>query len=278
MSLDGISGHLPAGDGTGLFYQVWEALETKAWIAAFHGLAAHGGWYESLAGELLRLGIRTAPFDLRGHGLTKSRLADLPSPQVAAGDARGAIEAVRARAGRLPVFGMGTSLGGAVLLSAMAPGDTGLRGGILLSPAIKQIFISPGEMIRIGVGFVFGRRIGFPTPLGRGLTLTTDERRQADLLEDKLSLTELPSMAWLQSARIMADGKRAIGRVGEPLLVIQGRDDEVIDPRENARLFETRDGVTWVWWKGAHDVKLSPALDGVARVIDQWIDERIAGG
>lgn len=276
MQLQGLSGHLPASDGTGLFYQVWEAYEPKAWVLALHGLAAHGGWYETLAGQLLRRAVSTVAVDLRGHGLTKWPLAKLPSPSQATDDVRVAAVALRARAEGLPVYGMGTSLGAAVLLHALGRRGIDLEGAVLLSPAIRQIFIPMGEMIRIGVGLVFGRMIGFPTPLGRGLTLTTDQRRQRELLDDKLALKELPSLAWLQAARIMAAGKASLSRVTSPLLVIQARDDEVIDARENARLFEHRAGVTWAWWKGGHDVKLSPAVDGVAGMISDWISGKPA--
>lgn len=272
MTLDGLSGFIEARDGTKIFYQLWEAVETRAWAVGLHGLGAHSGWYEALAGRLLRRGISTAAADARGHGLTRWPLGRLPSPRLAREDALEVSKAVREKAGSVPVIGMGTSLGGAVLLSALARGDSGLRGGVLLSPALKQRFIGKGEMLGMGLGLLFGGRVGFPTPLGRGLTLTTDARRQHELERDRLSLRELPSLAWLQARRIMSEARRAVGRTRVPLLVVQARDDEVIDGRENAELLEGREGVTWIWWDGAHDVKLSAALDDLAEAILHWVE------
>lgn len=276
MSLDGMSGHLRARDGTEIFYQLWEALESRAWIVALHGLGGHGGWYESLAGYLLPRGISTVALDMRGHGLTKWPLAKVPAPSTARSDVLGVIPAIRERAGTKPILGMGTSLGGAVLLSALANGDSGLEGGILFSPAIKQCFIGKMETVAIFLGLLTGTRARFPTALGRGLTLTTDPRRQHELEVDRLALRELPSPAWLRAQQIMWAGRGAIPRVTVPLLVVQARDDEVIDEGENAELFEAREGVTWIWWDSSHVVEMSPEAEKVAGLVAQWIEEKIA--
>jgi alpha-beta hydrolase superfamily lysophospholipase len=149
-------------------------------------------------------------------------------------------------------------------------------GGILLSPAIKQRFVGKGEAVVMALSLLAGDRVRFPTPLGRGLTLTTDPRRQHELEEDRLSLRELPPLAWIRARQIMSAGRRSLSRVHSPLLVVQARDDDVIDGRENAKLFQARDGVTWVWWEGAHDVKLSPKSEDAADLVARWIEEVIS--
>jgi alpha-beta hydrolase superfamily lysophospholipase len=276
MGLDGSSGYLPARDGIGIFYQLWEALETKAWIVAHHGLGLHSGWYESLAGYLLPRNISTVALDMRGHGLTRSPLAKLPTPSVARNDMIEVIAAARDKAGGKPVLGMGTSLGGAVLLSVLACRESGLAGGILFSPAIKQCFIGKRETVGIFLGLLTGTRARFPTALGRGLTLTTDPRRRHELEADRLALRDLPSPAWVRAQQIMWAGGRAVTRVDAPLLVVQARGDEVIDESENARRFERKEGVTWAWWDSSHVVELSPRVEDVAELVARWIEEKVS--
>jgi len=269
MAFDAPTGTFRARDGTDLFYHLWEARDPKGWLLALHGLGAHGGWYESLAAFLLPRGLSTVAFDMRGHGLTRWPLASLPSPRRAREDASEIFEALRRRAGPTPVGGVGTSLGGAVLLSAMAAGAPA-AGGVLLSPAMKQRFLPPGEMARIACGLPFGRRAGFPTPLARGLPLTRDAGKQRALHEDRLALRRLPTMSWIQAARMMAAGRKAIDGVRRPLLVIQAGDDEVIDGLENERLFSARENVTWRSWPGAHDVKLAGDVGDLAGAVADW--------
>jgi alpha-beta hydrolase superfamily lysophospholipase len=124
-----------ARDGMVLPLRHWGPLEhPKAVIVALHGMSDYANGFampgEAWAGQ----GILTLAYDQRGFGAA-------PNPGLWAGadtmrdDLRDAVAAAHARWPGAPVFALGESMGGAVVLTALEqPLD--VKGVILVAPAV----------------------------------------------------------------------------------------------------------------------------------------------
>ena len=126
-----------ARDGAKLPLRRWEAIgPPRAVIVALHGMSDYSNAFDMPAKVWARLGITTLAYDQRGFGLSAN-------PGVWAGaeamrsDLRDAIAAARARYPGVPVFALGESMGGAVVLTALASeSPPAVDGAILVAPAV----------------------------------------------------------------------------------------------------------------------------------------------
>ena len=126
-----------ARDGAHLPLRRWEAAGVpRAVILALHGMSDYSNAFAMPGKVWAQLGITTLAYDQRGFGLS-------PNPGVWAGaetmraDLKDAIAAARARYPGVPVFVLGESMGGAVVLTAMASQQSlNADGVILVAPAV----------------------------------------------------------------------------------------------------------------------------------------------
>jgi acylglycerol lipase len=123
-------------DGLHLPFREWDAKNTKAVIVALHGMSDYSEAFEMPGPWWADHGITTVAYDQRGFGRA-------PDPGVWAGgdvmrqDINDCVEAARAKFPGVPVYALGESMGGAVVLSALA-GERPPRvdGVILVAPAV----------------------------------------------------------------------------------------------------------------------------------------------
>jgi alpha-beta hydrolase superfamily lysophospholipase len=124
-------------DGVALPLHVWPADGApKAVIVALHGMSDYSNAFAIPARVWAKAGIITLAYDQRGFGAA-------PDPGLWAGsevmraDLGDAVAAAHARYPSLPVFALGESMGGAVLLTALAsPNPPAIDGAILVAPAV----------------------------------------------------------------------------------------------------------------------------------------------
>lgn len=126
-----------ARDGTRLPLRRWEAEGApRAVIVALHGMSDYSNAFDMPGKVWAKLGITTIAYDQRGFGLSAN-------PGVWAGseamrsDLRDAVAAARRRYPGVPVFALGESMGGAVVLTALAAQPAlNADGVILVAPAV----------------------------------------------------------------------------------------------------------------------------------------------
>ena len=126
-----------ARDGTRLPLRRWEAQgRPRAVIVALHGMSDYSNAFDMPGRYWAKLGITTLAYDQRGFGKGAS-------PGIWAGaealraDLSDAVAAARARYPAVPVFALGESMGGAVVLTSLASSDPpAVDGVILVAPAV----------------------------------------------------------------------------------------------------------------------------------------------
>lgn len=131
-----VAGYLLARDGVKLPTRVWGPDRPKAVIVALHGMGDYSNAFAMPADAWAQQGIATLAFDQRGFGASEH-------PGLWAGgdtmrrDLADALAAARARYPGVPVYALGESMGGAVVLSALAGADAPKADGIILvAPAV----------------------------------------------------------------------------------------------------------------------------------------------
>jgi alpha-beta hydrolase superfamily lysophospholipase len=109
-----------ARDGTRLPLRHWEAEGApRAVIVALHGMSDYSGAFDMPAKVWAKRGITTLAYDQRGFG--RSDNAGLwAGAETMRADLNDAVAAARARYPGVPVFALGESMGGAVVLTALA--------------------------------------------------------------------------------------------------------------------------------------------------------------
>lgn len=124
-----------ARDGMVLPLRHWGPLDhPRAIIVALHGMSDYANGFAMPGATWAKDGILTLAYDQRGFGAA-------PNPGLWAGadtmrgDLRDAVAAAHARWPGVPVFALGESMGGAVVLTALEqPLD--VKGAILVAPAV----------------------------------------------------------------------------------------------------------------------------------------------
>ena len=139
-----IDGFAIAADGYFLPMRVWRpegAAPVKAVIVALHGFNDYSNAFATVGPVFASAGLITYAYDQRGFGATLKRGIWAGGPTMVA-DLVTVVGLVRARHPGVPLYLLGESMGGAVVMSALAappPPDSplaGLAGVILVAPAV----------------------------------------------------------------------------------------------------------------------------------------------
>ncbi len=125
-----------ARDGLHLPLREWDAKNPKAVIVALHGMSDYSEAFEMPAPWWADHGITTIAYDQRGFGRA-------PDPGIWGGadamraDLSDCVNAAHIKFPNLPVYALGESMGGAVVLSVLAgPHPPQIAGAILVAPAV----------------------------------------------------------------------------------------------------------------------------------------------
>jgi alpha-beta hydrolase superfamily lysophospholipase len=128
---------LIARDGLPLPLRHWEAQgNPRAIIVALHGMSDYSNAFDGAGKQWAASGITTLAFDQRGFG-AGPHIGLWAGSDAMRADLGDAVAAAKAQHPGVPVFALGESMGGAVLLSALAQHDPPpLDGVILVAPAV----------------------------------------------------------------------------------------------------------------------------------------------
>ena len=242
-------GVLVARDGARLPLREWDAdAKSKAVIIALHGMSDYSNAFDRPGKEWAKQGITTLAIDQRGFGRS-----DNPGLWAGSGVMRQDLDdfavAAHARFPGLKIFALGESMGGAVLLSALAsPDPPAIDGAILVSPAVWSrtdmpmlyrvalflvAHITPGVILTNSaashvVTVVPSDNVPMLIALGRDPLF--QKKTRADVLYGLVNL--------------MDEARDAAGEIkaGPPILFLHGAKDQVIPPKSADAAIKALDG------------------------------------
>lgn len=124
-------------DGEQLHVSSWKSDSPRAVFVAVHGFNEYAGAFQLPGPWFSSRGISVYAYDQRGFGRADTqRLGKWAGGDVMARDLNGFVDLVRRQYPRLPVYIVGTSMGGAVTMKASVDHGLEADGLILVAPAI----------------------------------------------------------------------------------------------------------------------------------------------
>jgi len=232
----------PALAGDALVMEDGARLPLRAWLPAgapraamlcLHGFNDSRNFMTEPAPALNRAGIAVYAYDQRGFGAAPNR-GVWPGTETLTADAITAARLVKARHPGIPLYLLGESMGGAVLLLAAArrsgpPAD----GYVLLAPAVWGRATMPGALVRM-LDFLSHTvpRVAVASSVP-GITPTDNMTALNRMSRDPLTIRETRVDASKGLVDLMDDALSAAPRLGArtpPMLLVYGARDQLVPP------------------------------------------------
>src|SRR3954469_23383998 len=233
-----LEGRFTGSAGARLFYQAWvpDPGRPRAVLVNLHGLGDHSNLYPNLASRVPAAGIPLYAYDMRGNGRSPGQRAYLRGWHEYRDDLHAFLLKVTEWQPGTPLFLLGNSLGGLVVLEYALHHADGLAGVIAAAPPLGRLGVPP---ILMALGRFFSRVVPrFSLRVGMDLTgLARDPAVVQAVLED-------PLFHRRGTARLSTEVTSAIARVQSqaetfsvPLLILHGSADRMVPPDGSREFF-----------------------------------------
>lgn len=276
---------LVTDDGAVLPLRAWQppqnpAPAAKAVILALHGFNDYFKAFEEAGAWWAERGIVTYAYDQRGFGQAPHRGLWAGTERLTA-DVADAAEALGRRHPDLPIYLLGTSMGGAVAAAAMTgPEPPGVDGVILVAPAVWARSTMPAyQRAALWFGATF---LPWMTVTGSDLDILASDNIEMlrALGRDPLFIKETRVDAVAGLTDLMDRALAAAPQLEGPALILYGEKDEVI-PWTPTRAFWSRlpdsgagaDIRLALYREGWHMLLRDLQAETVWRDVAHWIDE-----
>jgi alpha-beta hydrolase superfamily lysophospholipase len=237
----GTEGHFSGAGGLRLFRRAWRpAGPARGVVINLHGLGDHSGLYPTVVDRLTGRGFVVHAPDLRGNGRSPGQRAYIARWAELREDLRALVALVRAEESGLPLFLLGNSLGGLVVLDYALHYPDGLRGVIAAAPPLGRLGV-PAPLMALGriMSLLWPR---FSVKTGMDLSgLARDPAVRDTLLADPLFHRSGTARLSTEVVRTIAAVQAAAPRFPLPLLILHGSADRMVPP-EGGRGFMARVG------------------------------------
>ncbi len=226
-------------DGLRLHARAWLPEDMTGILAFSHGLGEHIGRYERFAQAMNKEGFGLYMADLHGHGKTEGKRGHITNwEQSLLADLKVMLSrAAELAEGRAVFFG-GHSLGGLNAARLLIENPPGVRGGIIMSPAIKQVMNPPEIVIAVSKGIA---SIAPSFQVSNMLDyegLSRDPSVVAAYNADPLVYKRISVKAFLEMVRTQEIVLAKAAEVTTPCLIIHGTADRLTDHRKTVEFFE----------------------------------------
>ncbi|WP_018133286.1 alpha/beta hydrolase [Effusibacillus pohliae] len=224
---------------TELFYRSWIPMQPHLILVMIHGAGQHSGQFLELAAYCFRHDIAFYALDLRGFGQSTGKRGHITCFAEYLDDLERFIEYVQQQHPENPVFLLGHSLGGTIVVRyGQERGQSCVQGAILSAPALRlrlQIPNSLYSVCRLLSGISpefcvelhrFSKRIA-KIPRFRSFFNGKGELSDA---ADPLSTSQF-TVRWF--TELLSNGNQALSKAADfriSVLCICGADDPLIDP------------------------------------------------
>lgn len=265
-------------NGLELYYQCWRPEGTpRAVLVIVHGFGEHSGRYINIVNHLVPRGYAIWSFDHRGHGRSPGRRGFIRSWDEFREDVRLFVNMVCQREQRPPVFLMGHSMGGLIVLEYALHYPEGLQGVIASGPALAQVGVSPALlkmaqlMSRIWPGFTMDIKLD-------ATSISRDPAVVAAYQADPLVHSKASARLGTEMARAMAWTHEHAHQWRLPLLILHGGADRLVPPEGSRRFYERvpiADKEYHEYEGGYHEPHNDVHCDQVLRDLEGWLEAHL---
>lgn len=274
------TGNLRSMDGLELYYQRWyPSSAPRASVAIMHGVGGHSGQstYTHLINHLVPLGYSMYGLDLRGHGRSQGRRNSVKRWEDYRSDLRMLLQFINRTESNQPIFLLGQSLGGLIVLEYALHYHQELQGVIASAPAFSVANMSPIRIILLKVlSIIWPHLVIKPNINMSGISRDPEEVKK--LLDDpltevkvslRLAMETLSAGRWIQAH---ASSFRV------PLLLIHGTADPIALPDASRTFFECvdfDDRTLKLYDGGFHQAFVDINRQQVLTDVAQWLDKHL---
>ena len=222
-------------DGAAIPVRVWQAHgRERAVVLALHGFNDSRDAWESSAPALAAQGITLVAPDIRGFGAAPLRGGWAGSAQLVA-DAREEEAQTRQTHPNVPLYLMGESMGGAVLMLLMSgPDAPKVAGTILLAPAVWDLGVGADIPLDVLATF-FPKRFVTGHELPVHVVASDNPAALIRLYYDPLTLRQTRLEALRGLVALMRSAAGAAPEVRGPVLCLYGDQDQFVPPQAMAQ-------------------------------------------
>lgn len=262
-------------DGARLPLLSWRPETPRAAIIAVHGFNEYSHLFAIPGPWFAERGMAVYAYDQRGFGKAPGR-GLWPGDELLTADLETLVRLVRARHPDIPVFVLGTSMGGAVALSAAAEmADPKPAGLILVAPAVwGWSSLNPFYQ---AVLWVAAHTMPWQTFTGQDLGVQASDNIEMlrALGRDPLVIKETRTDTIYGLVGLMERAYRSVEAVQVPVLLLYGAHDEVIPP-EPVTAIRSRFAAPLtvaVYQKGWHMLLYDLQRETVWTDIESWMTD-----
>ncbi len=268
----------PSRDGLQLFYRCWRPeSDLRAVLIRLQGIGGHSGMYKTFVDYVIPRGFAVYGLDPRGHGRSEGRRGYINHWSEYQADLGSFRDLAEASEPERPLFLIGFSLGGIVVLDYALEHPEHLRGVVTLNPALHA---GVPWIMRLLSHLLSGVWPTFSANTGLDNTnLTHDPAAARSLLEDplyfKTATARLGTEVFAASERV----QKRISNLSVPFLMLQGGGDRQAFPEANRIIFErvSNPDKEFHLYEGAyHSLDWETNREEVFADCVKWLDRHIA--
>jgi alpha-beta hydrolase superfamily lysophospholipase len=235
----------PAFGGLNLYYQCWRPPgEVRAVLALVHGLGGHSGVFTHVVEHFLPQDYAIYALDCRGSGRSPGQRGYIQAWQEYREDIQAWIQRIRQDYPQEPLFLLGHSLGGVIVLDYVLRSPEAaatLKGLIVWAPVVGKVGVPPLRM-------ALGRLLSWLWPrfsLKTGLSRTSGSRDPAVVLASEQD----PLRHCRGTARLVTEWSQTTAWLHQqadqlplPFLLLQGTEDSVALLSESRQFYQRVSG------------------------------------
>jgi acylglycerol lipase len=228
-----ITNFIVTSDGIKLPLTIWLPKHgpLRGAVVALHGFNDHSGAFKDLGATLAKAGLALYAYDQRGFGDTKER-GIWPGERILTKDLKEVVFLVKKKHPNIPIHALGESMGGAVILTAMASKPTSERpkidGAILSAPAVWGRSTMPLWQNKLLDTFAYILPMVQLRPQGLDIKPSDNKKMLRALADDPRYITETRIDAIYGLTNLMDSALESSSYQNMPLLILYGANDELV--------------------------------------------------
>lgn len=229
-TLSSAHGYLEGVDRLRLHYRAWEADHPRAALIVVHGMFEHSRRYQELGAFMAEGRLSTYALDLRGHGVSEGRRGHARRFALFLQD----LDRFRREVQGLvpqgtPVFLLGHSLGGLIVLRYLEEYDTPILAAVVTAPWLGTAVPVPRWQVVLA-GILNRTLPAFPFPFHiDAATLSHDPGRVADYQDDGDIHSTITPRLFTEISTAIHQAMERGDRIQIPIRLLLAGDDRLVD-------------------------------------------------
>jgi lysophospholipase len=260
----------------------WQSSDTpRAAILCVHGLGLENRAFRFFAQEMEKKQFTIYAMDVRGFGAWQSEYgSETVSFDQTLDDVRAILAIIKQRHPGLPVFLLGESMGGAIVLRAASEYGVDMAGVISSVPSAERY---GNKKMSAQVAFHFLRDPNKPFNIGNQVAqqATSKQSLREIWKKDPKAKQDLSPIELIKFDKFMKETKKRCTAIHDtPVMIVQGMADQLVRPRGTYEMFDnvrSKDKTMLIIGSAEHLIFETPKqskvlLDGLA----SWLNDHAA--